>query len=130
LLTEADDGRQIGEVGVADALGDGQAGDGEPGDEIGLEQRQRVVGSPGEDGEQVLKREGPFGLGRHPLEMAKGVVGEKRLLEPQLQLVRGAPRGREHHLVSHLQHPYLGFFVAAAIAIAIATALIHDEIDE
>ena len=62
--------------------------------------------------------------------MAKGVVGEKRLLEPQLQLVRGAPRGREHHLVSHLHHPYLGFFVAAAIAIATATALIHDEIDE
>lgn len=57
IHTEAENRRQVGELGVADALRDGEAGDGDAGDEIGLEEVQRVTRRPLKDGEHILDPE-------------------------------------------------------------------------
>jgi hypothetical protein len=81
----------------------GEAGNGEAGDEVGLEEREGVAGRPVQDGEQVLDRHEPLRPQRLPLERPERVVGEEGLLHPRLHLARRALRRRRRHLVH--RHP-------------------------
>lgn len=81
VLTEADDRGQAGQAGVADALRDGKAGDGDSGDEVGLEEVEGVAGGPLEDGDEVLQGEDEGSGGWLVLELLEGVVGEEGFLE-------------------------------------------------
>lgn len=95
-LTEADDGRDIGELGVADALGDGEAGDRDAGEEVVPEQFQVVLREPFEDRDEVLQR---LLEGLLPLELPEGVVGEQGFLDMGLEGGAEASRAGEVHLV-------------------------------
>jgi hypothetical protein len=80
-------------------LRNGEAGNGEAGDEVGLEERQGVARHPVQDGEEVPDRHEPLRPRRLPLERPERVVGEEGLLHPHLHLARRAPRRRRRHLV-------------------------------
>lgn len=60
-LTKSDDGRDAGEIGIADALRDGQTGDGDTGDEVGFEEVEGVARSPFEEGDEVFEPEEDLG---------------------------------------------------------------------
>lgn len=72
-LTQADDRRDVSELGVADSLGDGQAGDRDSGQDIVPEQLKVVFREPFEYGDEVLQR---LGEGLVVLEFLEGVVRE------------------------------------------------------
>jgi hypothetical protein len=98
LLTEPEDGRQVGELGVADALRDGEAGDGDAGDEVGLEGAQRVRRRPLEEREEVAQRgQRPPRGPALPHHGAERVVREEGLLEVRPESVQERPRRRHRH---------------------------------
>lgn len=99
-FTEASDGRNVGEFSVANALRDGEAGDGEAGEEVGEEEAKIVSGKPFEDGDEVLyafleSTNGSVFI----LELPQGVVWKKGFFHPRLQLRHEPPRRREAHRV-------------------------------
>jgi hypothetical protein len=97
-LTESEHGRQVGELGVADALRDGEAGDGDAGDEVGLEGGQRVGRRPLEEREEVAQRgHGPPPGPALPHHPAERVVREEGLLEVPAERVQERPRRRHRH---------------------------------
>ena len=80
MLTESEDGREVGELGVADALRDGEAGNGDAGDEVRLEGAQRVGRRPLQDREEVAERRHRAPSGPVlPHHRAERVVGEEGL---------------------------------------------------
>ena len=54
MLTEAYNGRDFSEFSVADALRDGEAGNGDSGEDVILEHAESVFGQPFKDGNKVL----------------------------------------------------------------------------
>ena len=99
MRTEADDGREVGELGVADALRDGEAGDGDAGEEVVLELAEGVARRPLEGRDEVLEP-APRALGgRERPEPPERVVGEERLREARPQHLRERPLRRQVHLV-------------------------------
>lgn len=80
-------------------LRDGEAGNGEAGDDVGAEEAEAVVGAPMEDGEEVLQREHQPPRGRLVLELVERVVGEEHLRQPLPQRLRRRPPLRHRHLV-------------------------------
>lgn len=120
ILTEADDGWQIGEISIADPLRNGEAGDSEAGNEIRLKQRERISRSPTKDWKQILKPKNPFCFERHSFKMPKRIVGKESLLELDLHLLQCAPRRRQDYLVDYLHHFYLHMiFIVVVIVVAI-----------
>lgn len=85
MLTEAKNRRQVCQLGVADSLGDGEAGDGDPGDEIGLEELESVARAPLKDGQDILESEDEFSGGWLVLELPQRVVREESLLHGVLE---------------------------------------------
>lgn len=80
-LTETNDGVKVGETGVADALGDGEAGDGDAGEKVGLKLGEGVLGCPLQYGNEVLHQAACGGAPRLVLQMPKWIVRQERLLE-------------------------------------------------
>ncbi|KAG6504228.1 hypothetical protein ZIOFF_036559 [Zingiber officinale] len=104
VITEAEDGREVGELGVADALGDGEAGNGDAGDEVRLEEGEGVGGSPVKDGEEVLDAEHEFPPRRLVAELPERVVREERLLQVRPEGVQERPHRRNRHTPRELRH--------------------------
>lgn len=82
-----------------DYLWDGEAGNGEPGDGVGAEEAEAVLGSPVEDGEEVLQGEDELLARRLVLEAVQRVVGEEDLRQPLPQRLARRPPLRRRHLV-------------------------------
>lgn len=100
ILTQPDDRREVGELGVADPLRYREAGNSNPGEEIVLEEAQAVFGQPLEDRDEVLDRFLRFLRRRLVPEFVKRIVGEQGLLEVGFQGGAEAPRGGVVHLVN------------------------------
>jgi hypothetical protein len=99
--TKSDDGREVGEARVADALRDGEAGDGDAGEEVVLELVEAVVRRPLQRRHEVLER-APRALPRRERrEAAEGIVGEEGLREARPQRLREGPPRREVHPFRH-----------------------------
>lgn len=81
LRTEADDGRQIGELGIADALRDGEARDGDAGEEVILKELEGIFWCPFKHGHIVFEGGDDPGQGCLVLKLPKGVIREQGLLE-------------------------------------------------
>ena len=112
--TESDDGREVGESRVADALRDGEAGDGDAGEEVVLELVEAVVRRPLERRHEVLERAPGPGLGRERAEAAERVVGEEGLREARPQRLHEGPSRREVHPFAVVRHRH----VVAAVVVA------------
>lgn len=80
-LTKSYNGWDAGQIGIADALRDGEAGDGDTGDEVGFEEVEGVVRSPFENGDEVLEPEEDLGWKRLVFELSERVIREEGLLE-------------------------------------------------
>lgn len=109
LITEANDGRKVGEAGVADALGDGDAGDGDTGEEIEPELGKRVPGRPFEYGNKILEVAPRHRARRLALEIAEGIVRQERLFQavPERREER-PPAGKVHLVTLHIQRSHDG----------------------
>lgn len=95
---EAKDGGQVGELGVADALRDGEAGDGDAGDEVRLEGAEPVGRDPFQEREEVAERgHGAPAEAALPDHGPERVVGEEGLLEVRPERVQERPRLRHRH---------------------------------
>ncbi|BAS82416.1 Os03g0161302, partial [Oryza sativa Japonica Group] len=95
---EAEDGREVGELGVADALGDGEAGNGDAGDEVGLEGAEGVRRRPLHEREHVPERRrrappAPALPPHHP----ERVVRQECLLHVPPQRLQERLRRRHRH---------------------------------
>lgn len=100
-LTEADDGREAAELGVADALGDGEAGNGNTSKQIVLKHIKVVFGKPIQYGDEIL--DALFHSVQCPviLKLSERIVGEKRLFQIRFQLLPEWPRiGKAHFLIT------------------------------
>lgn len=86
----------MSEAGVADPLGDGEAGDRDSGEEVVPELGQAVPGGPLQDGEVVLHGSPGAPSAGKILERTERVVGEERLLEV------GGEGGRERPLAHQI----------------------------
>lgn len=82
LLTETNDRWQACELGITDALWDGQASNGETRDSIRLEELQGVLRAPLKDWEEVLESQYEPPKGSLVLELVEGVIREKKLTKP------------------------------------------------
>lgn len=80
-LTKSDDGRDTGEIGIADTLRDGQTGDGDTSDEVGFEEVESVTRSPIKKGDEVFKPEKDLGGQRLVFELFERVIGEEGFFE-------------------------------------------------
>lgn len=111
--TESDDGRELGEVGVADALRNGEAGDGDAGEEIVLEEGEGVGGEPSQYRDEILKGlHRPTTQRRLRLELLERVVGEEGLLQLRTEYAHEASRRTPVHapgilLLLHPRHIYI-----------------------
>lgn len=106
-LTQADDRGDVCELGVADALGDGEAGDRDASEEVVLEQLQAVLRKPVKYRDEVLERlpEGPLAVPESP----EGVVGEQGFLGVRPEGGGEASRVREiHHPVERFSRGHGG----------------------
>ncbi|BAS96116.1 Os06g0143750, partial [Oryza sativa Japonica Group] len=90
---------RLASLALRACLRDGEAGNGEAGDDVGAEEAEAVVGAPMEDGEEVLQREHQPPRGRLVLELVERVVGEEHLRQPLPQRLRRRPPLRHRHLV-------------------------------
>ncbi|KAF7819837.1 hypothetical protein G2W53_025292 [Senna tora] len=96
--SEADDGRDLAEFGIANALRNGETGDGEAGEEVGEEETEIVTRKPLADWHEVLyafhrstKRT------RLALELPEGIVGKQRLSHRTFQFRAKPSAVREIH---------------------------------
>jgi hypothetical protein len=107
--TKSDDGREVGEARVADALRDGEAGNGDAGDEVGLEGAERVGGRPLQEREEVPERSrrAPPGAAL-PHHGPERVVREEGLLEVGAERVQERARLRQ-------RHPQVGPLIASVL---------------
>nr|GLL43677.1 Os06g0143750 [Ipomoea trifida] len=104
-------------AGVAYPLRDGEAGDGDSGDHVGLEGLESVARGPLEYGDEVLHPQHQFPGERLVLELPEWVVGEE-----------GFFHGGFHHLVERLRRRRLHFPAALLpliIAISAHTVLVN-----
>ncbi|GAB2303641.1 hypothetical protein Dimus_037627, partial [Dionaea muscipula] len=97
----ANDGRELGKVGVADALRNGEAGDGDPSKKVIPQQLQIIPWKPLEDRHVVLD-DGPGSaqarlLQRHA-QLLERILREERLLQIGFQRRPKAPPIRQVHL--------------------------------
>jgi hypothetical protein len=99
VRTEADDGREVGELGVADALRDGEAGDGDPGEEVVLELAGGVARRPLQGRHEVLERAPRARGGRARPQAPERVVGEERLGQARPHRLHERLPRRQVHLV-------------------------------
>lgn len=102
LLTEAENGGQVSELGVADALRNGEAGDGDAWNDVGFQKPQRVARGPLQHREEVLKTEEDLSRRRLVLELPQWVVREERLLQGVLQRLHKRLRRRNRRPVGAL----------------------------
>lgn len=98
FLTKANNGRKIGKLGIANALRDGEAGDGEARYKVGNEEAQCVIWEPLEDGDVVLD---PFNNPPRPvlllLDLPERIIREERLLQPGFEFCVKPSLGCEVH---------------------------------
>jgi hypothetical protein len=80
-------------------LGYGEAGNGEPGDDVGAEEPRAVLRPPLEDGEEVVQRQHQPPRRRLVLELVQRVVGEEHLRQALPQRLGRRARLRQRHLV-------------------------------
>ena len=80
-LTKANDGGDGGKIGIADALRDGQTGDGDAGNEVSFEEIEGVTRSPLEEGNEVFKPEKNLGSYGLVFELFERVIGEEGFFE-------------------------------------------------
>ena len=85
LLTETENRWQVSELGVANALRNGEAGNGDTGDEIRFQEPKIITRPPFHYREKVLQTQNNLPPRRLVLELPERVVGEKRLLKRILQ---------------------------------------------
>ena len=80
-LTKADDGREAAKLSVADALGDGEAGNGNTSEQIILKHIKIVFRKPFQYGDEIL--DGLSELVRRPIitKLPEGIIGIKRLFQ-------------------------------------------------
>lgn len=113
LHTEADDGRNVGELSVANALRNCETGDSKASEEVTEKESQAVCRKPFEDRNEVLDAfydsSPPCFFG---LELTKRVVWEKRFFRVFLQFRQEPPRRREVH-----RPPPVGLYSAVENAV-------------
>lgn len=80
-LTEADNGWNLAEFGVANSLRNGETGDGECGKDVVLKRFQTVFRKPSQDGNEILETLPDLPKWFLICECLERVVGEKGLLE-------------------------------------------------
>lgn len=96
VLTEANDGRKVGEFGIANALRDSNACDGEAGEEVGAKQTPSVSGKPLEHWDEISNPfEDPTQWVLFILQVAKGVIKEERFFEARFEFGQKPSRGGE-----------------------------------
>ena len=98
VRTKADDGREVGKAGVADALRDGEASNGDACEEVVLELDEAVARGPVQHWDEVLER-APRMPGREQhADPTERVVGEERLGQVRPHLLHEGAAGGQVHL--------------------------------
>lgn len=110
--TQPENRREIGEFGVADPLRDGEAGYGDAGNEVGLQELEGVARTPFENGKKVLKSQYDFPRSRLVLELTEWIVGEECLFQRRLERFRERLRRWNLNTVDAL-HPRRRVLVVA-----------------
>lgn len=91
-------------------LGNREASNGDPGNDVGFEEGEAVIGGPLENGEEKLEPQNQPSQPRLVLELVEGVVGEEDLGEAVAELLRGGFRRREADSVHLLRRRHLHYY--------------------
>lgn len=96
-LTQADDGRNLGELSIADPLRNGEAGDGDPSKKIIPKEPKTVGGQPFQGWNEVLEGFNGPPLRGFVLELMEGIIRKEGLLEIRSEDGGEAPGQGEIH---------------------------------
>ena len=99
-LTKANDGREGGELGVADALGNSEASNGNTSKQIILKHTQVVFRKPFQYGDEIF--EDLFHSLHSPSAISKlpeRIIREKRLFQIRFQPLPKRPRSSKAHIL-------------------------------
>lgn len=114
VLTKAKNRWQVGELGIANPLRDGEAGNGYPSNEIGFEEVESVTGYPFEEWQEVLETKNESPGSWLVLELLQWVVREESLLERVLERFCKGLRRWNGHPVGRLGIPRRVYIVGVA----------------